>query len=154
MEQNSDKAMINEALFFHLTMMFQMAAMQQMGKIQNPITQKIERDLEQAKFSIDVLGMLQDKTKGNLSDKEEEVLKKALFELQMNYVDEVNRSQTEEKESETSSGEKSPGDDTDGEGKAGEAPDGTIEGKASGSGEKSKKSEAPKKKRSKPEKSE
>ena len=153
MEQKVDGAMINEALFFHLVMMFQMAAMQQLGKIPNPMTQKIERDLEQAKFSIDILVMLQDKTKGNLSNKEEEFLKKALFELQINYVDEVNRSDKEEKEPETSSQDMPPGDDTDNEGKERKTSGGDIEGEASGSGEKSKKGAASKKKKSKPDKS-
>ena len=51
MEQPTESAAMNEALFLHLVMMFQMAAMQQMGKIPNPITQKIEQDLEQARNS-------------------------------------------------------------------------------------------------------
>ncbi len=50
------------SLFMQLVLMFQTAAMQQMGKVINPLTQKIEKDLSQAKFSIDMLGMIEEKT--------------------------------------------------------------------------------------------
>jgi hypothetical protein len=43
-------------------------------------------------MSVDILGMFKEKTKGNLSQREEEFLKTALFEAQMNYVDELKRS--------------------------------------------------------------
>jgi len=73
--------------------MFQMAAMQQLGKLVNPLTEEVERDLSQAKFSIDVLNILKEKTSGNLTTDEDEFLSKVLYELQMNYVDEARRAQ-------------------------------------------------------------
>ena len=82
---------LNDFLFAQLIMMFQGAAFQQMGKVMNPVTNKIERDLEQAKNSIDILGMLEAKTKGNLNDNEKNMLDHALYELRMNYVDEMNK---------------------------------------------------------------
>jgi hypothetical protein len=87
---------MNEALFASLVMMFQGAAIQQMGKLINPMTGKVERDLEQAKLSIDILGMLEAKTKGNLTENEQRLLSHALFELRMNYLDEVNKPQPTE----------------------------------------------------------
>jgi hypothetical protein len=87
-------------LFMQLVFMFQTAAMQQMGKVINPLTKKIEKDLSQAKFSVDMLGMIEERTKGNLSDEEKKILDHILFELRMNYVDEVEKEQkvaTEEK---------------------------------------------------------
>jgi hypothetical protein len=93
----------NEALFVQLVMMFQIAAMQHMGKMQNPITQKVERNLEQARFSIDMLEMIQAKTKNSLSETEKKFLEHALFELRMNYLDEVNKDK-QEKEKKTSAG--------------------------------------------------
>ena len=90
----------NEQIFLHLITMFQVAAMQQLGKVMNPVTNKIERDLEQAKFSIDIISMLKEKTKGNLSPAEEEYLGKVVFELQMNYVDEADRANKETDDSE------------------------------------------------------
>jgi hypothetical protein len=81
----------DEVLFLHVVSMFQIAAMQQMGKIPNPLTNEIERDLDQAKVSVDILAMLKNKTSGNLSDRENEYLGKVLFESQMNYIDELKR---------------------------------------------------------------
>lgn len=90
-------------LFLQLVIMFQTAAYQQMGKVKNPLTDKLEKDLAQAQFSIDMLGMLEEKTKGNLSEEEKKYLELALYELRMNYLDEVNR----EKESKSTGTEKS-----------------------------------------------
>ena len=81
-------------LFMQLVFMFQAAAMQQMGKVINPLTKKIEKDLNQARFSIDILGMIEEKTKGNLSEEEKKLLDHVLFELRMNYVDEVEKEKT------------------------------------------------------------
>jgi hypothetical protein len=80
--------------------MFQVAALQQMGKLANPMTNEIERDLQQAKASIDMIEMLQEKAKGNLSSKEEEFLDKVLFELRMNYVDESDKESKEKADGE------------------------------------------------------
>lgn len=76
------------ALFGGLVTMFQTAALQQMGKVQNPVTQKIERDLEQAQMSIDMLEMLKTKTAGNLKKEEDEYLNGVLRDLRLNFVDE------------------------------------------------------------------
>lgn len=82
---------LNELLFMQLVMMFQGMAMQGLGKVTNPATQQVERNLEQAKYAIDTLGMLEAKTQGNMSDQEKQVLDHALFELRMNYVDEMKK---------------------------------------------------------------
>jgi len=83
----------NISLFFSLIMTFQAAAMQQMGKLKNPISDKIERDLQQAQLSIDILDMLEERTRGNLSDDESRFLKGVLQELKLNYVDESTKEQ-------------------------------------------------------------
>jgi hypothetical protein len=83
----------NTSLLFSLIMTFQAAAMQQMGKLKNPISDKIERDLQQAQLSIDIIDMLEEKTKGNLSDDESRFLKGVLQELKLNYVDESTKEQ-------------------------------------------------------------
>jgi uncharacterized protein DUF1844 len=77
--------------FFQLVASLQAAAWQQMGKIASPITGEIERNLEQAKVSIDMLDMLSEKTKGNLSDEENQLITRALYDLKMNYVDETSK---------------------------------------------------------------
>jgi hypothetical protein len=88
----------DEFHFIQLVLMFQTAAMQQMGKLQNPITQKIERDLDQARFSINMLEMIQNKTKNNLSENEKKFLEHTLFELRMNYVDEMSKEEQKKKQ--------------------------------------------------------
>jgi hypothetical protein len=81
----------HEILFMQLVAMFQFAAMQQMGKIPNPVTGKIERNLEQARLSIDMIDMLQARTQSGRTPREAELLDKVLFELRMNFVDESKR---------------------------------------------------------------
>ena len=85
-----------EILFVQLVSMFHTAAMQQMGKLKNPITDAVERDLPQAQISIDMLDMLKHKTKGNLSSDEEKFLQTAVQELKLNYVDELSKKPSHE----------------------------------------------------------
>ncbi len=63
-----------------------MQAMIALGEIPHPMTNAPEEDLEQARYVIDVLGMFQDKTRGNLTPQEEQLLKGLLYELRMKYV--------------------------------------------------------------------
>ena len=58
-----------------------------LGQVANPATNKMEEDLTQAKFVIDTLGMLQEKTKNNLTSEESTLLENLLYELRMVYVD-------------------------------------------------------------------
>ncbi|MFH0989810.1 MAG: DUF1844 domain-containing protein [bacterium] len=94
-------------LFLNLVMMFQAAAMQYIGKIKNPASDKIERDLNQAQFAIDTLDMIAKRTKGNLNETEERMLSGTIRDLKLNYVDELSHEQTvsqstgEEKKMET-----------------------------------------------------
>lgn len=62
-----------------------------MGKLKNPATDRIERDLDQAKQSIDILEMLKVKTQGNLSADMSAMLDKFLTDLRLNFVDEKNK---------------------------------------------------------------
>ena len=79
----------NEMMFVQLVSMFQAAALQQMGKIKNPVSDKVERNMEQAQLSIDLIDMLKEKTKGNRSADEERFLSGVLQDLKLNYVDEL-----------------------------------------------------------------
>jgi hypothetical protein len=78
----------DEIRFMQLVSMFQMAAMQQLGKLVNPVTNETERNLDQARASIDILEMLKRRTEGNRTRSESEFIDKVLFELHMNYVEE------------------------------------------------------------------
>ncbi len=87
-QQHSDQALFT-ALLFSL----HAAGMQQLGKIMNPLTNQVERDLEQAQATIEMLEMLKRKTTGNLVENENKLLARLLYELQMNYVDEAGKDQ-------------------------------------------------------------
>jgi len=57
-----------------------------LGQITNPSTGKTEKDPVQAKFLIDTLAMLQEKTKGNLVKEEADLLENLLYELRTAYL--------------------------------------------------------------------
>ena len=67
------------------------SAMYHFGDFPDPVTKKAERNLEAAKQTIDILGILKDKTKGNLGDDEERLLESLLYELRMRYVRETKK---------------------------------------------------------------
>lgn len=94
-----DKEKINEAMFMQLVMQIQGLAWIMLGKVMNPMTQKIEKNMDAAKAAIDTLMMLQAKTKGNLSKTEDEFLKGMLQQLEINFVDESNKPVEAEKQS-------------------------------------------------------
>ena len=75
-------------MFLGLVASLHSSGMIQLGKLANPLTGKAERDLDGARQSIDLLEMLQGKTRGNLSEDEVRYLEHALFELRMNFLEE------------------------------------------------------------------
>jgi hypothetical protein len=62
-----------------------------LGKVPNPITGEIERNMEIARLSIDTLEAVEVRTRGNLSEEESKMIERLLRELRMNYLDEVKR---------------------------------------------------------------
>lgn len=88
----------NTQMFMYLVGSFEMSAMMAMGKIKNPITDKTERDLTQAQFSIDILDMLREKTSGSLSEYEAKYLENTLGQLKLNYIDEAKKPSEQEPE--------------------------------------------------------
>lgn len=57
-----------------------------LGEMENPISDKLETDLAAAKYSIDTLSILREKTKGNLTTEEERYFDAMLTDLRMRYV--------------------------------------------------------------------
>ncbi|MCL5019267.1 MAG: DUF1844 domain-containing protein [Patescibacteria group bacterium] len=98
---NEDKLSQDERLFLTLVLNFQTSAWISMGKIKNPLTDSITRNLDESKFAIDVITMLSDKTRGNLSDNEQKFIQKALTELRLNYIDEVQKDKESAKNTES-----------------------------------------------------
>jgi hypothetical protein len=80
--------MNTEALFTQLVAIFHGTAMVALGKLKNPATDKVERNLEQARQAIDMLEMLREKTRGQLNSTEQRLLDGSLTDLRLNYLDE------------------------------------------------------------------
>jgi len=57
-----------------------------LGQMPNPQTNKTEKNLDQAKFLIDTLGMLKVKTHGNLNAEENKLIENILYELRTAYL--------------------------------------------------------------------
>ena len=64
------------------------SALLHFGQIPDPLTKKKERNLPLAKQTIDILGILQEKTKGNLTKDEEQLIENLLHDLRLKYVEE------------------------------------------------------------------
>ena len=64
-------------------------ALMHLGEISNPVTGKVEKDVAVAKQTIDIIGMLSEKSKGNLDDTEEQLVQEVLYNLRMTYVEAV-----------------------------------------------------------------
>lgn len=58
-----------------------------MGLIENPATNTKEENMTQAKFIVDTIGMLQEKTKNNLTKEEADTLEDILYALRMQYLE-------------------------------------------------------------------
>jgi hypothetical protein len=62
-----------------------------LGEVANPLSGKSETDIPVAKQMIDILGMLQEKTRSNLDAGEERLIEDVLFDLRMKYVEAVKK---------------------------------------------------------------
>jgi hypothetical protein len=62
-----------------------------LGEVPNPYTNKKEEDVEAARHTIDILSMLEEKTKGNLTKEEQQLLESVLYELRMKFMAKTNR---------------------------------------------------------------
>jgi len=78
----------HQVLFMQLVMQNQQMAMISLGKAKNPVSDALEKNLGYAKISIDTLDMLLQKTKGNLSKYEEQLLSETINQLKIIYVEE------------------------------------------------------------------
>ncbi len=76
-----------EASFMTLIFSLYTHAQITLGVIPDPMTQQMYKDLEQAKYNIDLLDVLKDKTRGNLTTEEEQTLEQMLYEVRMAYVE-------------------------------------------------------------------
>lgn len=66
-------------------------ALMHLGEIANPLSGKMEPDMPVAKQLIDIIGVLREKTRGNLDSGEEKLMEDVLFDLRMKYVEAVKK---------------------------------------------------------------
>ena len=84
-ESPSDGKVVQASFLQFLSGMAAQALMH-LGVMTNPMTGKMESDLANAKYSIDLLSVIEEKTRGNLDEEEEAYLTSALYELRLRYV--------------------------------------------------------------------
>ena len=84
-----------DQLFIHLVNTFVQSAWISLGKVKNPVSDELERNIDQASYYIDLLDMLQTKMKGNLTEREEQYILHSLSELKLNYIDEKKKKEVE-----------------------------------------------------------
>jgi hypothetical protein len=107
----TDDERTTTALFINFVMSLAQSGMMQLGKLMNPMTGKIEKDLDGAKSTIDLLMMLRSKTEGNLSKDEGDILNSSISSLQMNYVEEIKASGQAKEEAAEEAGEQAADDE-------------------------------------------
>src|SRR5210317_1994239 len=80
------KCVMPEVTFTAFVMSLNTSALFHLGELSDPATGEKNLDLVLAKHTIDTLQLLEKKTKGNLSNEEQDLLKNALYDLKMRYV--------------------------------------------------------------------
>jgi len=79
-----------DRLMMTLVLQYQQLAMMAMGKLARP-GEGVRIDLDEAAYFIDVLAMLEEKTRGHLGDELARLLSTAVTDLRLNFVDERRR---------------------------------------------------------------
>ena len=97
---SEDQMKKEDQLFIHLVNTFVQSAWISLGKVKSPVSEELERNLEQATYYIDLLDMLQTKMKGNLSEWEEQYIIHSLSELKLNFIDEQKKGDQDNKSEE------------------------------------------------------
>ena len=90
-EQHAGHEALPEINFSTFVISLSTQALMHLGEIPNPLSGNEERDVPVAKQMIDILGMLQDKTRGNLDGGEAKLIEGILFDLRMKYVEAVKK---------------------------------------------------------------
>ena len=85
-EVSSQEGPLPEIDFRNFILSLSTSALIQLGEIQDPFTQKVTKNLPLAQQTIDLIGMLKEKTKGNLSPEEGKIMEYVLYDLRMRYV--------------------------------------------------------------------
>jgi hypothetical protein len=85
-EDTSKEEPLPEINFINFMLSLATSALMQLGEIQDPMTKETVKNLPLAKQTIDLVAMLMEKTKGNLTPDEEKLMEQILYDLRMRYV--------------------------------------------------------------------
>jgi Domain of unknown function (DUF1844) len=85
-EGSAQEGPLPEIDFTHFMFSLSTSVLIQLGEIEDPFTKTLVKNLPLAKQTIDLIGMLNEKTKGNLTPDEEKVMQYILYDLRMRYV--------------------------------------------------------------------
>lgn len=86
MSNTTHETLLPEVTFITLILSLNTSALVHLGQIADPSTNEKAQNLPIAKHTIDTIALLQDKTKGNLTEEEAKLLEHILYELRMMYV--------------------------------------------------------------------
>jgi hypothetical protein len=85
-EEPGEEESLPSVDFVGLVLSLGNTALFQLGLVQGP-EGKVDKDLAGARQTIDIIALLEEKTKGNLTDQEEKILTETLFQLRMAFVE-------------------------------------------------------------------
>jgi hypothetical protein len=83
---NAESSALPPVDFTTFVLSLSSSALMHLGEVERPETGKAERNLPLAKHTIDLLSLLQEKTRGNLTAQEDKLLESLLFDLRLRYV--------------------------------------------------------------------
>ena len=85
-QEQASRVPLPEVDFSTFVFSLSSSALLHLGEVPDPSTRQVREDLDIAKHVIDTLGMLEEKTRGNLDKDEEQLIKSVLYDLRMRYV--------------------------------------------------------------------
>ena len=85
--KKSDEDVLPRVDFSTFILSLSHSALMHLGQAPHPETGSVEKSLPMARQTIDLIGMLEEKTRGNLSGEEERLVTQILFDLRMRYVE-------------------------------------------------------------------
>ena len=84
--ENGERPSLPPVNFSNFIMSLNSSALVHLGELEMPDGGTAEIDLDIARQSIDILAMLQEKTRGNLTENEDNLLQHILYELRMKFI--------------------------------------------------------------------
>ncbi len=85
-EWKDGKCVMPEVTFSAFIMSLNTSALFHLGEISDPVSGERTQDLPLAKHAIDTIALLEEKTKGNVTDEEKDIMRNILYDLKVRYV--------------------------------------------------------------------